>query len=71
MALVYFALAGRHVAVAVLGPTHGILFLILVASLAAGALGRYWSWRFPIAVAILGPFASVPGLELYRYGRAL
>lgn len=49
-----------------MGPTHGALFLVLVGSLAVLARNRRVGWRFVLAVMILGPVASVPGLELYR-----
>lgn len=66
--LVWAAVTGRHEAVAILGPTHGALFLVLVGSLAVLAWSRRVAWRFTLAVTILGPLASVPGLELYRRG---
>ena len=64
--LIRAAVAGPYEAVAVLGPTHGVLFLVLVGSLAILARNRQLGWRFVLAVMILGPLASVPGLELYR-----
>lgn len=66
VALVYAAVRGPHEAVAVLGPTHGLLYLLLVVSLAAAAWRGRLRWRFVAAVMVLGPLASVPGLELYR-----
>ncbi len=68
-ALIWVAVTGRHEAVAILGPTHGALFLVLVGSLGALAWSRRVGWRFVLAVLIVGPLASVPGLELYRRGR--
>ncbi|MGH2846979.1 MAG: DUF3817 domain-containing protein [Thermoleophilaceae bacterium] len=68
VALVWAALSHREEAVAVLGPTHGVLFLVLVLSLAWAAGQGWWRWRFVIAVAVLGPLASVPGLERIRRG---
>lgn len=63
VALVYAALTGRHDAVGYLGPAHGILFLLLLAGLALAARKRWWGWRFVGAVVVLGPLASIPGLE--------
>ncbi len=69
--LLWASLNDRDAAVGVLGPLHGILFLVLVGTLARFAgLGRA-RWAFTAAVFILGPLASVPGLELmHRSGRA-
>ena len=64
--LVWAALGHREQAVAVLGPTHGVLFLLLVASLAWAAGQGWFRWRFVLAVAVLGPLASGPGLERAR-----
>ena len=69
--LLWASLNDRDAAVGVLGPLHGILFLVLVGTLARFAgLGRA-RWAFTASVFVLGPLASVPGLELmHRSGRA-
>ena len=64
--LVYAALTRQEMVIAVIGPTHGLLFLLLVASIGWAARHRWWSWSFVAAVAVFGPFASVPGLERAR-----
>lgn len=65
-ALVYASLGGRQDVVVVLGPTHGLLFLLLVASLGLIARRGQVGARFVVAVMIFGPLVSVPGLEVYR-----
>ena len=65
-ALLWAAITERHEAVEVLGPVHGVLFLILIAGLALAARRGWLSWRFVGLVVVLGPLASVPGLERYR-----
>ena len=67
--LVRASVRGGEEAIAVLGPTHGVLFLLLVASLFHAAQAGRASWRLAIAVMILGPLVSIPSLELYRAGR--
>jgi hypothetical protein len=64
--LLYASLSGAHEAVTILGPTHGLLFLLLVVSLGLIARAGHISWRFVIGVIVLGPLLSIPGLELYR-----
>jgi len=68
--LLWASLNDRDAAVGVLGPLHGILFLVLVGTLARAGLGRA-RWAFTAAVFVLGPLPSVPGLKLmHRSGRA-
>jgi len=66
VALVYSALTHDEAAVDVLGPTHGVLFLVLVGSLVVLKSRGWWSWWFVAAVVVLGPLASIPGLERVR-----
>jgi hypothetical protein len=65
-ALIYVAVRGDEQAVFILGPLHGGLFLVLLAGVAAAARRGWWSWRFFGAVVVLGPLASIPGLEVQR-----
>lgn len=48
------ALSQRHDFVQVLGPLHGINFLLLVVIVAMGALDGLWIWWFPVAVLFTG-----------------
>jgi hypothetical protein len=66
VALLYVAIRADEEAISVLGPLHGGLFLVLLAGVAAAARRGWWSWRFFAAVVVLGPLASIPGLEVQR-----
>jgi hypothetical protein len=67
--LVYAALTDAEGAVDVLGPLHGVGFLILVALTARGAVGRLWGWWFPALVVVtLGPPGSFIGDVRIRRG---
>lgn len=60
--LVYAALTHRESWVDVLGPVHGIGFLILLVLVVRGAIERYWGWWFPALVVVtLGPPGSLIG----------
>jgi hypothetical protein len=61
--LIFFAFIDRErTVVAVVGTTHGLNFLALLALTAWGACQRLRSWSFPIAVALtLGPPGSILG----------
>jgi hypothetical protein len=65
-ALIYVAVRGDEQSVGILGPVHGGLFLVLLAGVAVAARRGWWSWRFFGAVVLLGPLASIPGLEVER-----
>ena len=54
IALVASALSNQRDFVHVLGPLHGINFLLLVAIAATAALDGLWSWWFPLAVFFTG-----------------
>lgn len=69
LALVAAAVNDWNESLVILGPTHGTLFVILVVTLAVLAQRGLLGWRFVVAVMILGPLASIPGLELYRRGQ--
>lgn len=60
--LVYAALTDREGWVNVLGPVHGIGFLILLVLVVRGVTERYWGWWFPALVVVtLGPPGSLIG----------
>jgi len=59
--------AERHDIVAVLGPTHGFLFIALIALCAYGSLQKWWGWWFPVVVVVtLGPLGSLVGDWIIR-----
>jgi hypothetical protein len=68
--LIYVKMGGDEDAVGIFGPLYGSLFLILLGGVAAAARRGWWSWRFFAAVAVLGPLASIPGLEIQRASAA-
>jgi|RhiMethySRZTD1v2_1073278.scaffolds.fasta_scaffold762357_2 integral membrane protein len=61
--LMYFAFVDRSdAAVSVLGPVHGIGFLILLYLTVTGAANKRWGWWFPGIVLITGgPLGSIIG----------
>ena len=61
--LLYFAFVDRSdAAVSILGPIHGIGFLILLYLTVTGASGKRWGWWFPGIVLITGgPLGSIVG----------
>ena len=69
--LVYFAFIDRSDnAVHVLGPLHGLNFLVLLALAADGAIKRWWGWWFPAAILLLaGPLGALPAERRLREGR--
>lgn len=68
-ALIYAVTTENGTAVALLGAAYGSLYLVLLAALRSGAQKAWWTWAFFAAVLVLGPVASIPGLELYRRRR--
>ena len=66
--LVIAAILDERGVVSVLGPLHGVGFVVLVAVVAYGALRRFWGWWFPALVVVtLGPPGSIVGeLRLRR-----
>ncbi|MDQ3851078.1 MAG: DUF3817 domain-containing protein [Actinomycetota bacterium] len=60
--LVVAALSDAENVVHVLGPVHGVGFLLLVGLTARGAVERWWGWWFPTLVVVtLGPPGSLIG----------
>jgi hypothetical protein len=54
LALIGSALTNQRELVHVLGPLHGINFLLLVAIATTAALDGLWSWWFPLAIFFTG-----------------
>lgn len=61
VALVYTAITGKKEIVRILGPLHGINFLLLLVIVGLGALDGVWTWWFPVAVLLT---AGPPGAFL-------
>jgi len=61
--LLYFAFADRSDAVvSILGPIHGIGFLVLLFLTAQGAGEKRWGWWFPALVFVTGgPLGTIVG----------
>ena len=67
--LVWAALTDREGVVDVLGPVHGIGFVLLVALTAKGATEGRWGWWFPaVTVVTAGPPGSIYGDLRIRRG---
>lgn len=66
--LLYFAFVNRSDdAVHVLGPIHGVGYLLLLGLTARGALDRQWGWWFPALVLVTGgPIGSLVGELILR-----
>jgi integral membrane protein len=66
--LMYFAWADRSdAAVSILGPIHGVGFLVLLFLTAQGAGERRWGWWFPAAVFVTGgPVGTIIGDVILR-----
>ncbi len=58
VALVTAALSGWREMVHILGPLHGINFLLLLTVVTTAALDGVWSWWFPLTVLLT---AGAPG----------
>lgn len=58
LALVSSALTGQRELVQILGPLHGINFLLLLVIVVLGAVDGIWAWWFPVAVFLT---AGPPG----------
>jgi hypothetical protein len=68
LVLLYFAFVDRSdAAVSVLGPVHGIGYLILLYLTVAGAGAKRWGWWFPAIVLVTGgPLGSIAGDVILR-----
>jgi hypothetical protein len=68
LVLLYVAFVDRSdAAVSVIGPIHGIGYLILLALTAKGAGEKRWGWWFPFIVLITGgPIGSIAGDLILR-----
>ncbi len=60
--LVAGAVTGHHQLAPVLGPVHGVGFLVEVLLAARGAGERWWGWWFPAVVLVSGgPLGALLG----------
>lgn len=66
--LLYVAFVDRSdAAVGVLGPIHGIGYLLLLGMTARGAADDQWGWWFPALVLVTGgPIGSIAGELVLR-----
>ena len=62
VALIAASLAGQRDIVRILGPLHGINFLLLLTVAATAALDGLWGWWFPAAILLTaGPLGALVG----------
>ena len=63
LVLLFFAFGDRSdAAVSIIGPIHGLGFLVLLALTAYGAQRREWGWWFPALVLVTGgPVGTIAG----------
>lgn len=65
VALLASSLTGQREFVRVLGPLHGINFLLLIALAVTAVLDRLWGWWFPIAILLTaGPPGALIGEQV-------
>ncbi|NLT05247.1 MAG: hypothetical protein GXY03_02945 [Solirubrobacterales bacterium] len=66
--LLYFAVVDRSdAAVSVLGPIHGVGYLLLLGLTGRGAVDGQWGWWFPALVLVTGgPIGSLVGEVVLR-----
>ena len=66
--LLYFAVVDRSdAAVHVLGPIHGVGYLLLLALTGRGAVEGQWGWWFPALVLVTGgPIGTIVGEVVLR-----
>lgn len=59
--------ADKHDLVSMLGPIHGVLFLVLIGLVAWGSIQKWWGWWFPLITVITGgPVGSLIGDWIVR-----
>lgn len=59
--------ADKHELVSMLGPIHGMFFLVLIGLCLYGAIQKWWGWWFPVIVVITGgPIGSLIGDWIIR-----
>lgn len=62
IALVTSSLTGQREFVRILGPLHGINFLLLIVIAATAALDGLWGWWFPAVILVTaGPLGALVG----------
>jgi hypothetical protein len=68
VALLYFAVVSRSdAAVHVLGPIHGVGYLLLLGLTGRGAADGQWGWWFPALVLVTGgPIGTLVGEVVLR-----
>ena len=68
LVLVYVAFIDRSdSAVSIIGPIHGIGFVMLLVMTGAGAQRGHWGWWFPVLVLVTGgPIGSLTGEVVLR-----
>jgi len=73
IALVLSALTGTRSLVHILGPLHGVNFLILLVTAGTAALDGLWGWWFPALILITaGPIGTFIGdRAIMRHDAAL
>ncbi len=65
VALVLSALTGMKSLVHVLGPLHGVNFLILLVTAGTAALDGLWGWWFPTLILVTaGPIGTLIGEQV-------
>ena len=66
--LLYVAFVDRSdAAVSVLGPIHGVGYLLLLGLTARGAVDDQWGWWFPLIILVTaGPIGAVVGDVILR-----
>jgi len=65
IALVTAAVTGQRSIVHVLGPVHGINFLLLVVLAGTAAIDGLWGWWFPALILVTaGPIGALIGEQL-------
>jgi integral membrane protein len=68
LVLLYVAWVNRSdAAVSILGPIHGVGFVVLLFLTFRGAVERFWGWWFPAIVLVTGgPVGSLVGELVLR-----